>query len=1162
MNKIISADIPRQIITGSTEGADAMKITEVLNSGQDIIFVARDDVGLDRMTDALTFFAPHIEILKFPAWDCLPYDRVSPRPDVVNNRIRTLSRLLEKNNKKQKVIITTVSSLLQKVPPREFFQDSTIKICCEDIIDPQKLIESLYENGFVKVETVMEPGELALRGSLLDIFPTGAELPYRVDFFGNQIETIRLFNPINQRSEPKVDKESKEIVCEPISEVILNTQTISCFRSNYRTQLNENGDDDPLYESISSGRRHIGMEHWLPFFWENLETLFDYLQNIEFFFDNQAEEAIKARMDLIAEYFTARIAFSEDRGGVPYRPVKPELMFLDSKTLSKNLLNFKLSFFSSFSDINSNHSIDLACRKGKDFAESRVDNELNVLDTVCEYINEQITLKRRVMIASYSEGTRSRLHNLLKENGLISCWLANNFTEILSSNLTFPALIILNAEHGFTSKDLVLITEQDIFGDRLYRKTRKRIRPENFITEASALADGDFIIHVDHGVGQFSGLETICSAGTEHDCARILYAGGNKLFLPVENIELISRYGSEEMTIKLDKLGAGAWQARKARLKERIKEIATELIQTAASRELQQGSKINIEQNSYDNFCSGFPFNETEDQAQAIADTLKDLQTGRPMDRLICGDVGFGKTEVALRASFATALEGLQVAIIAPTTLLTRQHFNTFQNRFSGFPVKVQQLSRFITKTNATAIKQEMANGQIDIIIGTHALLAKDIKFRNLGLLVIDEEQHFGVSHKERLKRLKAGVHVLTLTATPIPRTLQQALTGLREMCIIASPPIDRLAVRTFILPYDPVIVREAILRERYRGGQTFYVCPRVSDLTEVKENLRELVPEIKIEVAHGRLSSIDLEETISRFYEGDFDLLLSTNIVESGLDLPGANTIIIHRADMFGLAQLYQLRGRVGRSKIRAYAYLTLPPQKRMTPTAEKRLGVMQTLDTLGAGFTLASHDLDIRGAGNLLGDEQSGHIREVGLELYQQMLEEAVSEARGVTQIGSLDDDWSPQIRAEVSVLIPDTYIPDLGLRMDFYRRLARVSIPSDIHTLKIEMIDRFGTLPEEVQNLLKTVSLKTQCKIAGITKLEAGVKGAVITFRNSSFPNPEGLIKLITNAKGSIKLRPDHKLIFFKHWIIPYQQLDGLEKIVKILVELTQDTSILIE
>ena len=719
-----------------------------------------------------------------------------------------------------------------------------------------------------------------------------------------------------------------------------------------------------------------------------------------------------------------------------------------------------------------------------------------------------------------------------------------------------PALI-LPAESGFTYDGLTVVTEQDILGERIARGSAKKRRAENYLREISSLTEGDYVVHIDHGVGQYKGLQTLEIGEAAHDCLRVDYHGGDKLFVPVENLEVLSRYGGEDSEVELDRLGNTSWQARKARVKERLKEMAGQLIKIAAQRELNEVEPFEKPDGLYEEFCARFPYPETDDQLRSIDDTLSDLTKGRPIDRLVCGDVGFGKTEVALRAAFLAVMSGHQVAVVVPTTLLARQHFKTFSERFSGLPVKVRQLSRLVTSKDAKETKEALEDGQVDIVVGTHALLSKSIGFRDLGLLIIDEEQHFGVKQKERLKELRANVHVLTLTATPIPRTLQLAMSGVKEMSLIATPPVDRLAVRTFVLPYDPVVVREAILREHYRGGQTFYVCPRLEDLPELEEKLKELVPEVKIGIAHGQLPPAELEKVMGNFVDHRFDVLLSTNIVESGLDIPAANTMIIHRADMFGLAQLYQLRGRIGRSKQRGYAYLTLRPGKILTKTAQKRLEVMQTLDTLGAGFTLASHDMDIRGAGNLLGEEQSGHVREVGIELYQQMLEEAVALAKsGEGAEAPAQESWTPQINLGSAVLIPEVYVPDLSVRLGLYRRLSSLVSRQEIDAFAAELIDRFGPLPSEVENLLQIIAIKQLCKTAGVEKVDAGPKGAVVAFRDDSFANPAGLIGFIQKQAGEVSLRPDHKLVYKRKWETAQDRVTGVKRLLEGLAKLIEE------
>ncbi|MEM9140439.1 MAG: transcription-repair coupling factor, partial [Pseudomonadota bacterium] len=631
---------------------------------------------------------------------------------------------------------------------------------------------------------------------------------------------------------------------------------------------------------------------------------------------------------------------------------------------------------------------------------------------------------------------------------------------------------------------------------------------------------------------RYLGLETVTAMGAPHECLTLEYRGGDKLFLPVENIELLSRYGHE--TGELDRLGGGAWQAKKAKLKNRIRDMADRLIRIAAERELRRAEVLSADGSAYERFAARFPYQETDDQLRCIGEVLEDLEKGRPMDRLICGDVGFGKTEVALRAAFVAAMSGLQVAVVAPTTLLSRQHTKHFAERFQGTGLKVRQLSRFVPAKEAAETRKGLTDGEISIVVGTHALLAKSIKFCNLGLLVIDEEQHFGVQHKERLKQLKSEVHVLTMTATPIPRTLQLAMSGVRELSIIATPPVDRLAVRTYVSEFDTVTIRESLLRERYRGGQAFFVCPRIADLGAAEEWLTEHVPEVSYVVAHGQMPPGELDDKMNAFYDGKYDVLLSTTIVESGLDIPTANTLVVQRSDMFGLAQLYQLRGRVGRSKLRAYAYLTTEPRKPLTPQAARRLKVLGSLDTLGAGFTLASHDLDIRGAGNLLGEEQSGHIREVGFELYQEMLEEAIARIRA-GEIGAeidTDDGWAPQINLGVPVLIPESYIEDLDVRLGLYRRLSTLDTKTELEGFAAELHDRFGKLPAEVETLLRVVRVKTMCRRAGIERLDTGPKGATIRFRNDKFADPAGLVGFLQDQGDLAKVR-DNKLIIRRDW-----------------------------
>ena len=1152
------AEHPRAAtLFGAPEGHDAATIGSLLaESGTETwLHVCRDDGRMARFRAALAFFRPGLNVLTFPAWDCLPYDRVSPNGDITSRRIDTLTRLAGGQEGTPLIVLTTVNALVQRVPPRHLFDGRVLTLGSGGRVPLDRLQSFFRNNGYIRTDTVREPGEFAVRGGIVDLYPAGAAQPIRLDFFGDTLESLRSFDPLTQRSTGTLDK----FVLRPVSEILLDDAAIQRFRSRYREQFGATGSDDPLYESVSAGRRHAGMEHWLPLYYETLETLLDYLPKAAVSLDYQAEEARGHRLDSIADFYTARRSLAETpRSTAPlYRPVRPEQMFLDEVEWRQRLQGRAVVQLSPFAgpEEGEPEAFDAGARAAKNFAAERANPNLNLFDAVRDYLEDERKSGRRAAVAAFSEGSADRLATVLREHGLADLRRIADGRALGGLSSSAVGLAILPLEQGFTTSDLLILGEQDILGDRLARAPRRRRNLDDFITEAAALSSGDLVVHSEHGIGRYEGLETIDVAGAPHDCLKVLYAGDDRLFVPVENIEVLSRYGSEEAGAQLDRLGGVAWQSRKARVKQRIREIASELIRVAAERQLRPGEALVPPEGLYAEFEARFPYPETEDQLRAIEETLSDLAAGKPMDRLICGDVGFGKTEVALRAAFITAFAGGQVAVIVPTTLLSRQHFRSFTERFAGLPVRIAQLSRLVSPKEAKQTKAELADAKMDIVIGTHALLAEDVHFQHLGLVVVDEEQHFGVKQKERLKQLKADVHVLTLTATPIPRTLQLALSGVREMSIIATPPIDRLAVRTFVMPFDPVVIREAILRERDRGGQIFYVAPRIADLDEVRQELRDIVPEIRVGMAHGRMPASELENVMTAFDERAFDVLLSTNIIESGLDIPTANTLIVHRADMFGLAQLYQLRGRIGRSKLRAYAYLTLPEKKKLAPTAQRRLDVMQTLDTLGAGFQLASHDLDIRGAGNLLGDEQSGHIREVGIELYQHMLEEAVAAARTQGGDQTAPEEWTPQITIGMPVLVPETYVADLGVRLGLYRRIAQLSSRRERDAFAAELIDRFGPLPPEVDNLLQIIAIKRDCREAGIERVEAGPKGAVITLRGNRFANPAGLVELIQKNAGTLRLRPDQRLVYLRNWDDEKERLAGVARLMQALVKLAR-------
>ncbi|MCB1364384.1 MAG: transcription-repair coupling factor [Rhodobacteraceae bacterium] len=1113
-------------VGGAPEGFDARVILdEIARTGAPVCHIARDDKRAEAMRAAIAFFAPDMPVFAFPGWDCLPYDRVSPNADISAARMATLAALVHQMPDRF-VLLSTLNAATQRVPARAVLRDAAFVAQVGSRVNEAALREFLVRMGFSQSPTVMEPGDYAIRGGIIDIFPPGQGGPVRMDFFGDVLDGARRFDPATQRTTERL--EAVELA--PVSEVILDEAAILRFRQNYRIEFGAAGTDDPLYEAVSAGRKHQGFEHWLPLFHERLETLFDYLPGATVTLDDQVTPARLARWDSIADQYETRLHAMErkSRMDTVYKPAPPGLLYLDDTAWQAQLADRRVLQLHPLPQASGPGVLDAGGRIGRNFAPERQQENISLFAALKDHIQARMA-KGPVVVASYSQGARERLTGLIEDEGLAETIAIANGTRIGRRGLH---LAVWALEHGFETPDLTVIAEQDVLGDRLIRAPRRRRKAENFLTEAQSLTPGDLVVHVDHGVGRYQGLEVIAAAGAAHECLALEYAEGARLYLPVENIELLSRYGHEEGL--LDRLGGGAWQAKKARLKERIREMADRLIRVAAERALRSAPVLEAEHHAWEAFSARFPYQETDDQLRAISDVLGDLDSGTPMDRLVCGDVGFGKTEVAMRAAFVAAMSGVQVAVIAPTTLLARQHHATFAERFRGFPISVRQLSRFVTAAEAQKTRDGLARGTVDIVIGTHALLARGIRFAKLGLLVIDEEQHFGVAHKERLKALRSDVHVLTLTATPIPRTLQLSLSGVRDLSIIATPPVDRLSIRTYVSEFDAVTIREALLREHYRGGQSFYVVPRISDLPEIETFLKDQLPELSFAVAHGQMSATELDDRMNAFYDGRYDILLATTIVESGLDIPSANTMVVHRADMFGLAQLYQIRGRVGRSKTRAYAYLTTKPRARLTPAAQKRLRVLGSLDTLGAGFTLASQDLDIRGAGNLLGEEQSGQMRDVGYELYQSMLEDAIARIKAgeLEGLSQADDQWAPQINLGVPVLIPEAYVPDLDVRLGLYRRLSALHTKVELEGFAAELIDRFGKLPREVNILLTVVRIKDMCKRAGIARLDGGPKGATIQFHDDKFASPAGLVEFIQAQNGLARVR-DNRIVVRRDW-----------------------------
>jgi transcription-repair coupling factor (superfamily II helicase) len=1144
---------------GAPEGFDALVVADIARARKGVVvFVARDGARATAFEGGLAFFAPDLPVLTVPSWDCLPYDRIGPSAGVGAARMAALSALANRKPgvAEPLVVIVTAPAMVQRVPPRTAIAAASYRARTGRDIEIADLERYFAVNGYVRASTVSEKGEFAIRGGVIDVFPPGAEEPVRLDLFGDTLESIRAFDPETQRS----TKQLHSVDLLPVSEALLDAAAVSRFRNRYTAEFGVAG-DDPLYATVSEGGRRAGMEHWLPLFYERMETLFDYVgPEALIALDHLVPEARDERLAMIADAYDARTEAAKTKGGTLYRALPPDQLYLTAEEWEQRLAAAPSRRFSPFQREESAHIVDLGAKAGRSFSAERAQDSVNLFEAVADHAKALGKAGKRVLFASWSDGSSDRLSTMLGDHGLKGIRFAKDWPDAQGFGVPGakgkpPQRVVLPVDAGFETAEMAVISETDILGDRLARP-RKRRRAANFLAEATSLTPGDLVVHIDHGIGRYEGLKTLEVQEAPHDCLDIQYGGEARLYLPVENIDLLTRYGAESEGVQLDRLGGAQWQARKAKAKQRLREMAEGLIKIAAARALKSTEEIDPPHGLFDEFCARFPYEETEDQLNAISDVLSDLSSGKPMDRLICGDVGFGKTEVALRAAFIMAMSGKQVAVVCPTTLLARQHFKTFSERFAGWPVKVRRLSRLVPAKEAAETREALKNGEVEIIVGTHAILSSQVSFKDLGLVVVDEEQHFGVKHKEKLKALRADVHMLTLTATPIPRTLQMALSGIREMSIIATPPVDRLAVRTYVAPNDPVMVREALLREKYRGGQAYYVVPRIADLPEIERFLREQAPEVRFVVGHGQMAPTQLEEVMSAFYDGQYDVLLSTTIVESGLDIPAANTLIVHRADMFGLSQLYQIRGRVGRAKTRAYAYLTTPTEKPITLSAEKRLKVLQSLDSLGAGFQLASHDLDIRGGGNLLGDEQSGHIKEIGVELYQQMLEDAVAELRAGGAQAIVDErGWSPQINAGAAVLIPEEYVPDLNVRLAMYRRLSEAERLEDREALAAELIDRFGPLPPEAGQLLKVVGIKGLCREANVSKIDIGPKGAVVTFRNDSFPNPMGLVAMVQRRPQDWRLRPDQKLVVKGEWDTSEARLGAAERILRELAKVAQ-------
>ncbi|MBX3689394.1 MAG: transcription-repair coupling factor [Dokdonella sp.] len=1084
-----------------------------------LVVVCRDTHEANALEAELTVFrTPTLDILPFPDWETLPYDLFSPHAEIISQRIATLYRL---PSLEHGVLLVPVATLMQRLAPRSYLGASSLMLELRQKLDLAAEQRRLSASGYRNVPQVLEPGDFAVRGALLDIFPMGSNEPYRIELFDDEIDSIRSFDPETQRSAHKVDA----VRLLPAREFPLTEASAKAFRNTLRERFPIDPRRCPLYQDINEGGAPAGIEYYLPLFFDRTETLFDYLPG------NALFVLAAGALDAAEAFWTQTGQRHEQRAHDVERPVLPPVeLYLPPQQLRERL-NDALRIDIVDTDDNK-HALPLGTQPAPMLPLNRKGEEAGA--ALRQFLD---AYPGRVLIATDSAGRREALIEQLAAARMLPLTLASwqAFAQDGAEGNRFCITVApLEAGFALTSPALTVLTERELLGERaqqVRRRKRAARDPEAVLRDLSELSVGSPIVHIDHGVGRYQGLTKLDVGGASAEFLAIEYAKGDKLYVPVAQLHLVSRYsGTVPELAPLHALGGDAWERARKKAAQKVRDAAAELLAIYAQREARQGVALPVDRELAEQFGASFPFEETPDQASAIAAVIDDLAAGRPMDRVVCGDVGFGKTEVALRAAFVAATAGKQVAVLAPTTLLAQQHYQNFRDRFADWPIRVEVLSRFKSKKEIAAELDKLAAGQIDVMIGTHKLVQSDVKFKDLGLVIIDEEQRFGVRQKEALKKLRAEVDVLTLTATPIPRTLNMAMAGLRDLSIIATPPAHRLAVQTFIGPYDPATIREAMQREHARGGQVYFVHNEVETIEKTARELAELMPQARIRFAHGQMPDKELEQIMLDFYRQRFNVLVATTIIESGIDVPSANTIIINRADRFGLAQLHQLRGRVGRSHHRAYAYLMLPEGRSVTADAEKRLEALASLDELGAGFTLATHDLEIRGAGELLGEEQSGQIEEVGFALYSEMLDRAV---RALKEGKVPDFDLASQGEAEIVLnipaLIPDDYLPDVNTRLTLYKRIASARSDEELRELQVEMIDRFGLLPDPLKHLFAVTSLKLAATPLGIRKLELGPQGGRVLFTPKPAIEPLTIIRLIQSQPRVYALDGQDKLKF---------------------------------
>jgi len=1098
--------------------ARALLIAESARTHQGLLVaVTRDTQRAHALEAELKLFAGGLPVLHFPDWETLPYDAFSPHPEVVSQRIATLYQL---PSVKRGVLVVPVATLMQRIAPRSHITGAGLVLSKGqklDIIAEQRRLEA---SGYRNVPQVAEPGDFAVRGALIDIFPMGTSEPYRIELFDDEVESIRSFDPETQRSQQQVEK----IDLLPAREFPLTDAAAKDFRSNLRERFPIDIRRCPLYQDMKEGVTPGGIEYYLPLFFKQTATLFDYLADDALFV---LGEGVGEAAD---QFWTQTSERYDQRAHDIERPVLPPAeIYLPPEALREQL-NKRLRVEVVTKD--HEHAVNTGTQPAPDVPLNRKGEEPGT-----SLLRFMQSYKGRVLIAADSAGRREALIETLATAGMKPANTDSWSTFLNDADDTRFGIVIAGMEQGFALNKpaITVLTERELYGERVRsERDRKRRRgtardPESIIRDLTELTLGAPIVHVDHGVGRYQGLVSMDVGGMDGEFLTIEYAKGDKLYVPVAQLGLVSRYsGTAPELAPLHSLGGDAWERARKKAAEKVRDVAAELLAIYAQRQARGGESLPIDRQLVEEFGATFPFEETPDQETAIEAVLNDLAAPRAMDRVICGDVGFGKTEVALRAAFATATAGKQVAVLVPTTLLAQQHYRNFADRFADWPVRVDVLSRFRSTKEVNEALKRLADGQIDVIVGTHKLLQPDIKFKNLGLVIVDEEQRFGVRQKEQLKKLRAEVDLLTMTATPIPRTLNMAMAGLRDLSLIATPPAHRTAVRTFIAAWDPATIREALQRELSRGGQVYFLHNEVESIERTVRELEELVPEARIRIAHGQMPERELEGVMADFHRQRFNVLVCTTIIETGIDIPTANTIIINRADRFGLAQLHQLRGRVGRSHHRAYAYLVVPDRKSITADAQKRLEAIASLEELGAGFTLATHDLEIRGAGELLGDEQSGQIQEIGFGLYTELLDRAVRALKsGKIPDFDLSSEHETEVELHLPALIPDDYLGDVHARLTLYKRIASARSDDELRDLQVEMIDRFGLLPDPTKQLFAVATIKLMATPLGIRKLDFGANGGRIVFRENPEVDPMTIIKLIQRLPRVYKLDGQDKL-----------------------------------